>query len=120
MDTSSESFEGFPEGSICSVTVNRYERDRRNRASAIAIHGTRCQGCGMDFGERYGKVAKGFIEVHHIIPVSKMPAGYVVNPETDLIPLCSNCHSVVHRGEAPMAIEKLTKLFSAEGSLEAD
>src|SRR6185437_4787938 len=31
--------QGFPEGAVTTVTTNRYERDRRNRAAAIAIHG---------------------------------------------------------------------------------
>jgi len=67
--------QGFPEGAVTSVTVNRYERDRRNRAAAIAIHGIHCKGCGMSFSERYGEIALGFIEVHHIVPVSKMSPG---------------------------------------------
>ena len=47
------------------VAVNRYERDRRNRAAAIAIH---CLGCrhAADMGTRYGEAASGFIEVHHL------------------------------------------------------
>lgn len=104
---------GFPEGAAVTVTVNRYERDRRNRVAAIAIHGSRCKGCGLDFGERYGKIAAGFIEVHHVVPVSKMTPGYVVDPRVDLVPLCSNCHSVVHRQDPPLGLVDLQKLLGA-------
>jgi 5-methylcytosine-specific restriction protein A len=103
--------QGFPEGAATTVTVNRYERDRRNRAAAIAIHGSRCKGCDMSFSERYGEIALGFIEIHHIVPVAKMPPMYIVDPSKDLVPLCSNCHSVVHRQDPPMSVEALRQLL---------
>lgn len=102
--------QGFPEGAVTTLTVNKYERDRRNRAAAIAIHGISCMGCGMSFSERYGEIALGFIEVHHIVPVSKMSPGYIVDPARDLVPLCSNCHSVVHRVDPPLSIETLRSI----------
>lgn len=102
---------GFPEGAAKTVTVNRYERDRRNRAAAIAIHGLSCKACDMNFGERYGPIASGFIEVHHTVPVSRLGTGYVIDPRTDLIPLCSNCHSVAHRQDPPMAVEDIRRLL---------
>lgn len=98
---------GFPEGAKKTIVVNRYERDRRNRAAAIAIHGSRCLACGFDFGSRYGSIAAGFIEVHHVVPVSRMIEGYIVNPQNDLIPLCSNCHSVVHKEDPPLTLQQL-------------
>lgn len=103
--------QGFSEGAGTTVTVNRYERDRRNRAAAIAIHGIRCKGCNMSFGERYGYSALGFIEIHHQVPVSKMGPGYIVDPARDLVPLCSNCHSVVHRQDPPLTIDQLRHLL---------
>lgn len=103
--------QGFPEGAVTTVTVNRYERNRRNRAAAIAIHGIRCKGCDMSFSERYGEIALGFIEIHHLVPVSKMPTGYIINPVNDLVPLCSNCHSVVHRADPPLPVDALRSLI---------
>ena len=103
---------GYPEGALIAVQSNRYERDRRNRAAAIAIHGTACKGCGLDLGKRYGSVAAGLIEIHHVIPVSQLGAGYVIDPVRDLVPLCPNCHAVVHRRVPPLmvsAIELLVK-----------
>jgi 5-methylcytosine-specific restriction protein A len=44
----------------------------------------------------YGpELARSFIEVHHIESLST--GTRTVDPITDLIPLCSNCHSMVHR-----------------------
>jgi 5-methylcytosine-specific restriction protein A len=53
--------------------------------------------CNFDFGEIYGERGKGFIEVHHINPVSTLKSESQTNPKDDLIVLCSNCHRMVHR-----------------------
>ena len=72
------------------------ERDWRTRADAISLHGHDCMGCGFNFGDFYGEVGRGFIEVHHVIPLADS-GQRETNPLTDLIVLCANCHRVVHR-----------------------
>lgn len=110
--TSQPLFEvGLPEGACSTVTVNRYERSPANRAACIAAHGSKCNVCGFDFGMAYGPFANGYIEVHHRIPVSKMGAGYQVDPVNDLIPLCANCHAAVHRVDPPMEPEALSVML---------
>jgi predicted HNH restriction endonuclease len=53
--------------------------------------------CGFDFNQFYGAdLARAYIEVHHTKSITEVDGG-VVNPETDLVPLCSNCHSMAHR-----------------------
>jgi 5-methylcytosine-specific restriction protein A len=106
-----ENVAGLPEGAKVAVVVNRYERDRRNRAAALAIHGHICKSCDIDMGYRYGAVAAGLIEVHHNTPVSQMGPGYIVNPRTDLVPLCPNCHAVAHRRDPPHSLEELRRFF---------
>lgn len=83
------------EGEKVTIFSTKYERDAKLKEQAIKIHGTDCQACGFSFGRRYGDLGNGFIEVHHIIPISQ--GVRVVNPETDLICLCSNCHIVAYR-----------------------
>lgn len=102
---------GLPEGARTRVEVNQYERSPVNRAACIATYGARCQACGFDFGEAYGPLADGYIEVHHIVPVSQMGGGYLVDPVRDLVPLCANCHSVVHRRDPPIGLEALKELL---------
>ena len=97
----------LPEGAKTRIEVNLYERDRRNRAAALAIHGSLCKACDLDMGERYGSVAAGLIEVHHVTPVSEMGADYLVDPRIDLVPLCPNCHSVAHRRSPPFSVDEL-------------
>jgi 5-methylcytosine-specific restriction protein A len=103
---------GYPEGALTKVEVNRYERDRRNRTAALAIHGCHCAACGMNFENVYGPVAAGFIEIHHTAPVSSLGDEYVIDPRADLIPLCSNCHSVAHKKAPPYSIVEIRGFLS--------
>jgi len=100
--------EGLPEGAKSRIEVNRYERDPVNRAACIAAHEPRCKACGFDFGEFYGPIGNGYIEVHHTTPVSAMGDAYVVDPIREMVPLCANCHAVVHRRSPPLSVEELT------------
>lgn len=103
----------FPEGAKQTVLVNRYERNPEARAKCIEIHGTRCKICDMSFEETYGIFTKDFIHVHHITPLREISDSYEVNPETDLIPVCPNCHAMLHRQEngIPMKVDRLKLLF---------
>jgi predicted HNH restriction endonuclease len=87
----------FTESRKVSRHVNHYERNPKLRAAAILLHGTKCMACNFDFDEIYGERGKGFIEVHHINPVSTLENETQINPKDDLIVLCSNCHRIVHR-----------------------
>lgn len=107
--------QGLPEGALTRVAVNRYERRPANRAAAIAAHGATCKVCGFNFARFYGSPGEGFIEVHHRIPVSNMGGSYVINPMKDLIPLCSNCHQMVHREDPPITAEELRRMLVERG-----
>ncbi len=91
-----------------------YERSPKNRAKAIEIHGTRCIVCGFDFNKSFGKeLARDYIEIHHIKSITEKEGP--INPETDLVPLCSNCHSMVHRNrEIIIPIEELKELIQRQ------
>jgi 5-methylcytosine-specific restriction enzyme A len=104
-------FEGLPEGAKLRIEVNRYERDRRNRAAALAIHGYACKACDIDMNASYGEAAVGLIEVHHVTPVSVLGPDYRINPATDLVPLCPNCHAVAHRRVPPYSVEEIRAML---------
>lgn len=112
--------QGLPEGALTHVAVNRYERRPANRAAAIAAHGAICKVCGFNFARFYGTLGEGFIEVHHRTPVSRMGGSYVINPIMDLIPLCSNCHQMVHREDPPISAEELRDMLEERGSIPLD
>ena len=103
--------ETYREAAVERVAVNRYERDPRARAACIREHGLRCKVCDFDFEERYGKPGKGFIHVHHTRPLHRMRANDHVDPSRDLVPVCPNCHAMLHRRDPPYDIEQLKALL---------
>lgn len=83
------------EGGLSRTTVNRRERNPRNRLLCLRIHGRTCRICGTDPEAVYG-AAGGIIEVHHLEPVSMLHEPRPYDPEADLVPLCPSCHRAVH------------------------
>lgn len=112
-DVAEVEIQGLPEGARTRIEVNRYERDRRNRAAALAIHGYACKACDLQLDTIYGDAAAGLIEIHHLMPVSLMGPGYIINPRDDLAPLCPNCHSVAHRRTPPYSVKELRAMLVA-------
>jgi 5-methylcytosine-specific restriction protein A len=95
------------EGQAYVVQIRKYERSRLNRAACLRHYGYMCRGCGVELESIYGPAGVGLIHVHHKVPVSQMGGSYRLDPISDLIPLCPNCHNVVHRENPPMTIEAL-------------
>lgn len=85
------------EGSKKQVLVNIYERDTKARQACLDEFGYICKICNFDFEKRYGLIGKEFIHVHHLIPLSEIKKEYELNPKKDLIPVCPNCHAMLHR-----------------------
>ncbi len=73
-----------------------FERNAEARIKCIEYHGSKCKICGFDFGEVFGDEFDGKIEVHHIKPLSEIRKEHVVDPIHDLIPVCPNCHTILH------------------------
>lgn len=105
------------EGKVIQVFVNKYERNQRARIQCIEALGDKCYACGFDFEQTYGDIAKGFIHVHHIRPLSEIKEEYSVDPENDLVPLCPNCHAVVHLTKPELTISELKERLKINRSL---
>jgi 5-methylcytosine-specific restriction enzyme A len=103
--------ERFAEGATRRITVNAYERSEEARAECILHHGARCQICGFDFEARYGEIGRGFIHVHHLCSLASIGAEYKVDPVEDLLPVCPNCHAMLHRREPPLSPGELRDLL---------
>jgi 5-methylcytosine-specific restriction protein A len=97
--------ETFPEGMRTTVTVNRAERSAKARLACITIHGTACSVCRMNFEDVYGLEFAGLIHVHHLAPLGGTSDVTLVNPETDLRPVCPNCHAAIHYGGVNRSLE---------------
>ena len=89
------------EGSTKKISVNAYERNSTARNEAIKAYGNMydCDICGFNFESFYGNIGKNFIHIHHKIPLHKIRKIYKVNPAKDLVPVCPNCHAMLHRNK---------------------
>lgn len=99
--------EKYTEGTRYNVTINAYERNPQARLACMARHGCKCAVCGFDFVAIYGDIGKGYIHVHHLIPVAQITEEYQIDPAMDLIPVCPNCHAMIHRVSPILTVEKL-------------
>src|SRR5439155_1449102 len=104
------------EGALLRVEMDRYERDPVARRRCIDHHGAVCVVCSFDFGRAYGPVAEGFIHVHHLNPLSEAGGEREVDPITDLVPVCPNCHAVVHLRTPPYTPEEVRAFLSLPGN----
>ena len=102
--------ESFKEGNKTKVYVNKYERDPKARKVCLEHFGYSCQICKFDFWYTYGDIGKGSIHVHHIKPLSEIGENYEIKPKEDLIPVCPNCHLILHKLNTP-TIEELKERF---------
>lgn len=94
----------FLEGEAGEAQEKVYrERNMELRQACIdhfkALHGGRivCECCGFDFAARYD-IQDEYIEVHHRHPFSQTEGEHPVDAITDLVPLCANCHRMIHHG----------------------
>lgn len=99
----------FYEGREISSVSKRYERSSALRDKAILIHGLTCSICGFNFQAAYGDLGKDFIHIHHVDRVADGGVR-VVDAASDLIPICPNCHSMIHKETPPLRPEILRRI----------
>lgn len=105
------------EGALHRVVSSQYERNPAARLACIAHYGAICFVCGFSFEAAYGELGRGFIHVHHLVPVSSIGKEYQVNPIEDIRPVCPNCHAMLHRKDPPLSLEELQALVSGEADV---
>jgi hypothetical protein len=95
------------EGERRERIVQVIERNRAARQRCIAHFGYKCRVCGFDFEARYGERGRGFCHVHHLRPLATLEGAQEVDPVKDLIPVCPNCHAMLHTEDPPVSWDKL-------------
>jgi len=100
------------EGAVRRIAVDAYERDPRARRACLKHHGVICCVCGFDFSKTFGDLGKGFIHVHHLRQLSEIGSEYEVDPINDLVPVCPNCHAMLHKRTPPLTPSDLRTLIS--------
>jgi HNH endonuclease len=93
----------------------------RNREIVAKVKARRipltCEGCNLNFEEKYGTYGAGFIEAHHLYPLHAREG--VSKPTTinDFAMLCANCHRMVHRSRPCLTVVELKAVIdAAEGN----
>ncbi|MBO5446317.1 HNH endonuclease [bacterium] len=112
--------EEVSEGKLVTTNSKTRKRSQKLRNYAFEYYKSKnkikCEVCGFDFEITYGALGKNYIELHHIKPVSIYEEnGEISNLEEarlNLVPLCSNCHKILHRNN--INVEKLKEVFQNE------
>lgn len=90
---------------------------KRSRAIVDRVKASKmplvCEACGFDFEKRYGAHGRGFIEAHHVEPLSKRKGVDEATTAADFAMLCANCHRMVHHGGGCLTLDALKSLILA-------
>lgn len=110
-DESSET-DSVKEGQILYKLHKVRERDKQiilaKKKKVLKETGElKCEACDFNFEKKYGELGKGYIECHHIIPLSHFQVSRETKLE-DLALLCSNCHGMIHRDSSAPTIKAFT------------
>jgi hypothetical protein len=103
--------EAILEGGSKEHVAKIMKRNPKARIECLAHYGDKCQICDFSFNDEYGNIGKGYIQVHHLEPLSEKKEEYIINPVKDMIPVCANCHVMLHRKTPPYTIEKLKRIM---------
>ncbi len=109
-DVVTDTKESFKEGKSKDTIQTRYERNPEARKRCLSHYGYSCNVCDFNFGHHFGEIGKGFIHVHHINQISKIGREYEIDPKKDLIPVCPNCHSMIHSKRPAFTIEEIKRI----------
>ena len=115
LDELDQNFE-YSEGKVKKILVNSYERNPVARQICINEFGLKCHVCEFDFQIEFGEIGRGFIHVHHKVDISTVGSEYSVNPIEDLVPVCANCHAMLHKRRPAFSIEELKAIKLAINS----
>jgi 5-methylcytosine-specific restriction protein A len=102
--------ETFREGKSKDIIQTRYERNPEARKRCLTHYGYSCKVCSFNFENHFGEVGKGFIHVHHINQISEIGREYEIDPIKDLIPVCPNCHSMIHSKRPAFTIDEINEI----------
>lgn len=107
--------EGYVDGHPTLVKHKRFERSAALVTAAKHDFFKKhkryfCEICEFDFKLHYGNAGKNYIEAHHIVPLSNLNKVVIKRP-SDLIMVCSNCHSMLHHGNPWLTVKQVKQLW---------
>lgn len=108
---------GFPEGKKkARLHISRERNPKVIRDAKKLFEDTHngrlfCEICKFEFSAIYGELGKGFIEGHHLVPLSEIDKETITKVE-DIAIVCSNCHRMLHRRRPWLGKKDLIGLIS--------
>jgi predicted HNH restriction endonuclease len=105
----------FPEG-IEVFRLHKSKERNKELVRAAKLNRLRtdkklsCEVCGFSFTEKYGKLGEGFIEAHHLFPISQLTEETETKID-DIALVCSNCHRMLHRRRPWLTLVELKSLL---------
>lgn len=104
------------EGKRFSVNSTAIERDSLARRKCLENFGFNCDVCKINFEDAYGEMGKNYIHVHHRVDLAQTVGEHIIDPIRDLVPLCPNCHAMVHTEKPAMSVEKLKLVYESRNA----
>jgi 5-methylcytosine-specific restriction protein A len=109
--------ESYIEGGVHALHKTFYERNPEARRECLEHYGYTCAACDFNFENVYGEIGKGIICVHHRVPISTFKGEeHIVSPTEDLIPVCHNCHAIIHSRISPYTVEEVKRMLASKTS----
>ncbi len=99
-----------------------YGRSSQLRNLAVEKHTIngriKCSACCFDYEDFFGEHGKGFIEIHHQKPIFMFDESEFVRTIEvallNVVPVCSNCHRMVHRYKRPLMIGEVKAMINPQ------
>ncbi|MDI9882741.1 HNH endonuclease [Flectobacillus longus] len=88
---------------IKTVKLNRLQKDKD----------LSCEVCNFSFSKQYGELGEGFIEAHHLFPISQLTEE-TETKISDIALVCSNCHRMLHRKRPWITVEELKNIYNSK------
>jgi len=101
------------EGQLQKRNASYRSRSKKLRTAAFEHYACDgvipCTACSFSFDLAYGKRGSGYIQIHHLEPLSFGGERELTLEEaiTKVRPLCANCHVMVHRSDPWLSMESL-------------
>ncbi|MEG0012617.1 MAG: hypothetical protein RSG75_00485, partial [Cellulosilyticaceae bacterium] len=77
------------------------------KKECLEYYGAICEICGFDYGYTYGEGFESKIDIHHIQATCEEEILLHTDPIKDLIPICHNCHCIVHSKTPPYSVDEM-------------
>jgi 5-methylcytosine-specific restriction protein A len=85
----------------------------KKKAAVLKLKGElTCEVCDFSFEKVYGERGAGFIECHHVVPLSELAPGNKTKLN-DLALVCANCHRMIHARRPWVGISDMRSIIGS-------